>query len=169
MQVELALSGWMEPVPFLVRNSNPRAQLITTMQVEGLRGEHLETLAPSIKIMELARMFAGPDPLAGPRWSGGERTGIISDLTSIPCCDIGQSDHLKKESAFVARQELGVGESHLTNEDLHNKCIIMALQNRNRFARVLSKSDTAQKFPDQLPPCVHKEKPVTVIGCLKKQ
>ena len=91
---------------------------------------------PSIKIMEAARMFSGPDPLAGSRWSGGERMGIIGDLVSIPCHDIGQSDCLKKESAFVAGQKLGAGESHLTNEDLYNKCIIMAPWNRNGLARV---------------------------------
>ena len=62
--------------------------------------------------------------------------GIISDLTTIPSHNISQSDHLKKESALVARQKLGVGESHLTNEDLHDKCIIMVLWKRNGLGRV---------------------------------
>ena len=96
----------------------------------------MKTFTPSIKIMEAPRMLAGPDPLAGLRWIGGERTGIVSDLASIPCLNIGQSDRLKKESALVAGQELGAGESHLTNKDLHNKCIVMAPQNRNELARV---------------------------------
>ena len=86
--------------------------------------------------MELARTCTGPDPLTGLRWCGGERTGIVSDLASISRHDIGQSNRLKEELALAARQKFGLGEGYLTNEDLHNKCIIVLPWNRNGLARV---------------------------------
>ena len=130
----------------------------------------MKALAPGIMIMEAAGMFTGPNPLARPRRSGGERTGIISNLMSIACGDGSQSKSLKKEAALITRLKLRLGEGQLTNKNLHNKGIIVPVWNRNRLARVgQANLILPQKFPHQAPPCVHKEEPITVKGCLKKQ
>ena len=121
----------------------------------------MEALAPGVKIMEVAGMFTGPNPLARLRRSGGERTGIVSNLTSMACGDIGQSKSLKKKAALVTRQKLGSGEGQLTNKNLHNKGIIVPAWRRNRLARVgqVLNPILPQKFPHQSPPCVHDEEP----------
>ena len=75
----------------------------------------MKALAPGVKIMEAAGMFTGPNPLARLRRSGGERTGIISNLASVTCGDVSQSESLKKEAALITRLKLRAGEGWLSN------------------------------------------------------
>ena len=130
----------------------------------------MKALAPGIKIMKVAGMFTGPNPLARLRRSRGERMGIICNLMSVACGDVSQSESLKKEAALITRLKLGVGEGWLINKNLHNKSIIVPAWSRNRLARVgQTNLILPQKLPHRAPPCVREEEPITVKGCLKKR
>ena len=63
--VELVLVGDMEPIPFLVRSHDPRAQIVTMVKVESWRGKQLQALAPGSEVIEPTGLFTWPYPSAG--------------------------------------------------------------------------------------------------------